>query len=211
MNGLIKVLLADDHPMFLDGVRNALQQYPTIQIVAECTDGSSVEDYIRRHPVDVAVLDINMPGANGIELAKAIRRDYPHTKVIFLTMYNTEEVGRETVFSPYTNGYVLKNSGSQVLSEAIATAFEGGRYIDPKLKDDVAVPQTSSLPAAVKLSSREKEIIRLIRAGLGNREIADQLFLSELTVKTHRKNMYQKLGVNNVAGLLQAVQSLAID
>lgn len=204
-------MLADDHPMFLEGVSNALRQFAQLQVVAECTDGHSVEAYLRKHPVDVAVLDINMPGPNGIELCRSIRQHYPHTKVVFLTMHLPSAVGNEVFFLPYTHGYVLKNSGSQVLFQAITAAFHGQQYVDPKLQETFLAPENGAPPAGIRLSSREKQIIRLIIEGKGNKEIAGELFLSELTVKTHRKNVYQKLDVNNVAGLLQAVRKLGIE
>ena len=211
MKQLIKLLLADDHPMFLEGVRNALQKFEHLQIVAECTDGRAVEQYISRHPVDVAVLDVNMPGKNGLELAKLIRKEYPHVKIVFLTMYHPAALAAEALYSPFAQGYVLKNSGSHVLCEAVEAAHAGQVYLDPKLKDVVQLPPTDFLPASIKLSSREKEIIKLILQGRGNREMAEALFISELTIKTHRKNIYNKLEVKNVAELIQVVNKKGID
>jgi DNA-binding NarL/FixJ family response regulator len=211
MKQRIKLLLADDHPMFLEGVRNALQQFDHLQIVAECTDGDAVEDYISQHPVDVAVLDVNMPGKNGIVLSKIIRKDYPHTKVVFLTMYHPGALAKENLYSPFAHGYVLKNSGSAVLCEAIESAYSGTTYLDPRLKDLVQLPPTDFIPTNIKLSSREKEIIKLVLQGKGNREIAEKLFLSELTIKTHRKNINQKLEVKNAVELVQTVNRLGID
>ena len=203
--------MADDHPMFLEGVRNALQQYEHLEVVAECTDGDEVETYISQHPVDVAVLDVNMPGKNGIVLSKIIRKDYPHTKVIFLTMYHPGALAKENLYSPFAHGYVLKNSGSAILSEAIASVYSGSTYLDPRLKDLLQLPPTDFIPSPVKLSSREKQIIKLVLQGKGNREIAEQLFLSELTIKTHRKNINQKLEVKNAVELVQTVNRLGID
>ncbi len=211
MKQLIKVLIADDHPMFLEGVRNALHQYQHLHIVAECTDGDAVEDFISRQPVDVAVLDVNMPGKNGIELSKIIRKDFPHTRVVFLTMYHPGALAKENLYTPFAHGYVLKNSGSAVLVEAIEAAYGGATYLDPRLKDVVQLPPADFMPSPVKLSSREKEIIRLVLQGKGNREIAEQLFLSELTIKTHRKNINQKLEVKNAMELVQTVNRLGID
>jgi DNA-binding NarL/FixJ family response regulator len=203
--------LADDHPMFLEGVRNALQQYEHLEVVAECTDGDEVETYISQHPVDVAVLDVNMPGKNGVVLSKIIRKNYPHTKVIFLTMYHPGALAKENLYTPFAHGYVLKNSGSAILSEAIASVYSGSTYLDPRLKDLVQLPPTDFIPSPVKLSSREKQIIKLVLQGKGNREIAEQLFLSELTIKTHRKNINQKLEVKNAVELVQTVNRLGID
>jgi DNA-binding NarL/FixJ family response regulator len=210
MNQPIRVLLADDHPMFLDGVKNALSTFEDLELVALCTDGGAVLDAINRVPVDVAVLDINMPLQNGIALAKGIRKEYPHIKVVFLTMYHPSVLGNEGIHS-YASGYVLKNSGSQVLYAAIQSAFNGERYTDPKLKDAVPNDAHEIFPDAIKLSRREKEIIRLVVEGRGSKEIADTLFLSELTIQTHRKNINRKLGVNNVPALMARIRGLDLD
>ncbi|MGN6401476.1 MAG: response regulator [Flavisolibacter sp.] len=211
MKQLIKLLLADDHPMFLEGVRNALQKFEHLQIVAECTDGDSVEAYLSQHPVDVAVLDVNMPGKNGLELAKLIRNAFPHVKVVFLTMYYPAALATEALYSPFSQGYVLKNSGSNVLCAAVEAAYAGQVYLDPKLKDVIELPPIDFLPSSVKLSSREKQIIKLIFQGKGNREMAEDLFISELTIKTHRKNIYTKLEVKNVAELMQVINKKGIE
>lgn len=211
MKQLIKLLLADDHPMFLEGVRNALQKFEHLQIVAECTDGDSVEAYLSQHPVDVAVLDVNMPGKNGLELAKLIRNAFPHVKVVFLTMYYPAALATEALYSPFSQGYVLKNSGSNILCAAVEAAYAGQVYLDPKLKDVIELPPIDFLPSSVKLSSREKQIIKLIFQGKGNREMAEDLFISELTIKTHRKNIYTKLEVKNVAELMQVINKKAIE
>ena len=211
MKQQIHLLLADDHPMFLEGVRNALQKFEHLRIVAECTDGMAVEAALNHYPVDVAVLDVNMPGKNGLELAKFIRKNYPHVKVVFLTMYHPAALAAEALFSPYSQGYVLKNSGSHILCEAVEAAHEGKMYMDPKLKDVIPLPPTDFLPSAVKLSSREKEIIKLILQGKSNREMADELFISELTIKTHRKNIYTKMDVKNVAELIQVIHKNGVE
>lgn len=204
------MLLADDHPMFLDGVRNALSTFEDIELVALCTDGDAVLDFIDKVPVDVAVLDINMPLQNGIALAKSIRNEYSHIKVVFLTMYHPSTLGNEGI-NNYALGYVLKNSGSQILYAAIQSAFKGQRYIDPKLKDVVPNETHEIFPDAIKLSRREKEIIKLVVEGRGSKEIADILYLSELTIQTHRKNINRKLGVNNVAALMIRIRGLDLD
>lgn len=210
MKQRIRVLLADDHPMFLEGVKNALSTFEDIELVALCTDGDAVLDSIAKLPVDVAVLDINMPLQNGISLAKIIQKEYTHIKVVFLTMYHPSALSKEGI-SSYALGYVLKNSGSQVLYAAIQSAFKGQRYTDPKLNDAVPNEANEKFPDTIKLSQREKEIIKLILEGKGSKEIADTLFLSELTIQTHRKNINRKLGVNNVATLMARIRGLDFD
>lgn len=189
MKQLIKLLLADDHPMFLEGVRNALQKFEHLHIVAECTDGDAVEAFLGQHPVDVAVLDVNIPGKNGLELAKLIRKAYPHVKVVFLTMYHPAALATEALYSPFSQGYVLKNSGSHVLCEAVEAAHAGRVYLDPKLKELVQLPPTDFLPSPVRLSSREKEIIKLILQGRGKlyrvlQQLLDEAIYQQFVLKT---------------------------
>lgn len=204
MNQQIKVLLADDHPMFLEGVFNALQKFQQLQVVAQCTDGAAVEKFISQSTVDVAVLDVNMPVKSGLELARLIKKEYSHIRIVFLTMYHPGALEGET-WTPLAQGYVLKNSGSQVLVEAIEAVHSGKPYLDPKLKELMPVAPAHFIPPQVKLSTREKQIIRLVVQGKGNREMAEELFISELTIKTHRKNIYEKLDIKNVAELINAV------
>jgi DNA-binding NarL/FixJ family response regulator len=111
----------------------------------------------------------------------------------------------------YISGYVLKNSGSQVLYAAIQSAYKGQRYIDPKLNEQESNEGHEPFPDDIKLSRREKEIIRMIVEGRSSKDIADALFLSELTIRTHRKNINKKLGVNNVAALMARIRGLDLD
>lgn len=210
MSEKIKVLLADDHPMFIAGVKNALQQYDNLEIVAECTDGRQVLALLHKQPVDVAVLDVNMPEASGVEVARIIQQQFPDTGVVFLTMYQPAEINPVSFRHPYALGYVLKNSGSEVLYQAILKAGAGERFLDPRLSAIVGAEQSTHRAETIKLSNREKEIIKSIMLGKTNKEIGDALFVSELTVKTHRKNIYNKLSVNNTSMLILKVQQMGI-
>lgn len=210
MSEKIKVLLADDHPMFIAGVKNALQQYDNLDIVAECTDGRQVLTLLQEQPVDVAVLDVNMPEAGGVEVARIIQQQFPDTGVVFLTMYQPAEINPVSFRHPYALGYVLKNSGSEVLYQAILKASTGERFLDPRLSAIVGAEQSAHCAETIKLSNREKEIIKAIMLGKTNKEIGDALFVSELTVKTHRKNIYNKLSVNNTSMLILKVQQMGI-
>jgi len=205
MNEPIRVLLADDHPMFVEGVQNALQVYSGLRIVAACTDGEQVLAALSEQAVDVAVLDVNMPGRSGVALARFIQKHYAGVGVVFLTMYHPSEL------QPGTHpalGYVLKNSGSEILYKAICAAAAGERFMDARLSALAGKEETAQQP--VKLSSREKEILRNVVLGKTNKEIADALFVSELTVKTHRKNIYRKLDISNVSTLIMKVQKMGL-
>ena len=201
MKQTLTILLADDHPFFTEGVSNALRDSRNYEIIATAGSGPEVMESMERKPADILLLDVNMPGINGLDLSKAIRKKWPDVKIILLTMYSPADLG----ISPETDvfdGFVLKNSGTGILLEALEQVGQGHRYMDPgagSLNPHAEDPFSKSL----KLSTREKEILQLLIAGLSNKEIASRLFLSELTIKTHRKNIMSKLGAHNLAELLR--------
>lgn len=210
MSSKLQILLADDHPLFLAGVKNALQQFEILDVVAECNNGQQVLETLQQQVVDVAVLDLNMPFLNGAEVAAHIHLQHPGVKVVFLTMYQPPDFRLVRQKYPHALGYVLKNSGSEVLFEAITAAGRGVAYLDPRMKVTMPVREEDMPLTDIRLSKREKEIIRLIVLGKTNKEIADALFVSELTIKTHRKNIYHKMEVHNLGLLILKVQKLGI-
>jgi DNA-binding NarL/FixJ family response regulator len=201
----IRILIADDHPLFIDGVLNAFRGNEQYQVAATEEDGTKVEEAVSKNQPDIILLDINLPGKDGISIAKDIRKNHPKCKIILLTMYMPADV-QIPDNATFFDGYVLKNSGTAILLAAISKVIRGYRFLDPNL-------QTSNQHGGdqfskhMKLSTREKEILRLLIGGSNNKQIADQLFLSELTIKTHRKNLMSKLGAHNLADLLRKGKS----
>lgn len=196
----IRILIADDHPFFTEGVINALRPNPQYSIVSSPYDGNLVIASIQEKQPAIILLDINLPGRDGLSLAKEIRNIWPPLRIILLTMYMPEDIQLATD-APFFDGYVLKNSGTEVLLSAITAVKEGERFLDPNIKPGNHHSQ-DNFTKQLKLSSREKEILQLLIAGHNNRQIAALLFLSELTIKTHRKNLMSKLGAHNLADLL---------
>lgn len=203
MISVIRILIVDDHPFFSAGIVNALQPYPEYQVIATLEEGNQVLDSLQTHQPDILILDINLPGITGLELLPKIRKEFPGTKIMILSMYMPEDVQLEEE-NPGFDAYVIKNSGTDTLLSALQELKNGNRFIDPIINKNNH-HSTDKFSQRLKLSSREKDIIRLLKEGLTSKEIAEKLFISQLTVQTHRKNIMTKLNVRNVAELLKKI------
>jgi DNA-binding NarL/FixJ family response regulator len=197
----IRILIADDHPFFTDGVKNSLHSSPQFEIIMTVHEGDSVAAAVKNHHPDIVLLDVNMPGKDGIEICKEIKKQSPVVKVILLTMYMPSDIQLNPE-DEMVDGYVLKNSGSDILIKALDDVSNGLRYWDPNIKS-LNHHSSDNFTNRLKLSTREKEILQLLTGGLSNKEIAARLYLSEMTIKTHRKNIMGKLDAHNLADLLQ--------
>lgn len=203
--GLTKILLIDDHKIFNDGLKSLLNEQPNFAVCAQVFQARDVFFTIQSHNPELILLDINLQGISGIDLGKKIVADFPKIKVMVLTMYNQSKL-LEEVRQAGLHGYLLKDATTPELLMAIQSVLAGNCYFDPNvtkaelLSDD---PFGDDFARRLNLTFREVEIIRLIKEGLTNEQIADELNLSFFTIKTHRKNIYFKLGINNVAELIQ--------
>lgn len=196
-----RVVIAEDHPFFSQGLATTLEQTANCRVLAQIQRGDLLLPLLKEHQPDVVVLDINLPGKDGLQLSREIKENYPTIQVILLTMYLPSEL-RINVHELAADAYILKNSGTETLLAALQALQAGGKYIDPLIQQrSTIVADTYSQRA--RLSTREKEILQLLLSGLSNPEIASKLFLSELTIKTHRKNIMHKLDAHNLAELLQ--------
>ena len=207
MEHTIKVLIADDHQMILDGLKSLLTQDDQIEVIGEAKTGEEVITKAKSAlELDVLILDINMPGKDGIEVSKELKSSFPEIKILVLTMYNRPEFIKN-LLEVGINGYILKNAGKKELIRAIKQLASGESYFGPEITkviiDSYQKNRVFNNPLSIELTDREKEIIRLIAEGLSSQEIADSLFISTHTVNTHRKNILSKLDVKNVAGIIR--------
>lgn len=192
-----RVLIADDHTIVASGVKAILDssnEYNTLGVVA---DGVEALDFVEKNKVDIVLMDINMPNMNGIECTRKLKEKWPDIKVIILTMYNRKQFIRE-LLDVGADGCVLKNNSGTELILAIERVQSGKTYFD-QLNDFVDAPKELK---EFKLGEREIEIIELIAEGETSKEIAARLYISEHTVKTHRKNIFRKVGVNDADALV---------
>jgi DNA-binding NarL/FixJ family response regulator len=191
----LSIYIADDHAIVVDGLKEILSSQPQWQVNGTARNGEEVVQLMLERKADVVILDINMPKMNGIECTGWIKKNYPQTKVIILTMF-PEKTYIDQLIKAGADGCLLKSRGSQDLLDAIDRVTNGKSYFDT-IKDFVE----EDIHPVYNLSEREIEIIRLVVNGNTSSEIADQLFLSEHTVKTHRKNIFKKLGINSISQL----------
>lgn len=197
----INVLLTDDHQIIIDGLKSLLTNQEEINVVAEASNGREALRILSLIPVDVLLMDIDMPVMNGIDALKEIRRQNSKVKVIILSMHN--EAGMiKSLIDLGANGYLLKSCSQDELIEAIKKVAAGQSYFSSDVTLALLKPAARLGPQTEILTERETEILRLIASGFSNKEIGDQLFISHRTVDTHRTNLMKKLDVNNIAGLI---------
>ena len=202
---VIQILIVDDHQMFLDGLKTLLSKEKNLNIAAEANNGKEALEILAKIPVDLVITDINMPVMSGTELTNQIKKVYPKIKVLVLTMYNDREIIHEIVMTE-AEGYILKNSNKKELLNAINRIIDHGTYYSNEvisIMTENYVVKEKIRNRTQELSTREKEIIALICQELTSAEIAEKLFLSPLTVETHRRNILRKTNSKTIVGLIK--------
>jgi len=214
-NTRIRVILADDHTLFRNGLKLLLSNNVDVQVVGEASDGNELLSLLTKLPCDVVLMDIEMPGINGFDATRIISEQYPEVKVISLSMYGEEEYYYRMIEAG-ARGFLLKSSEINEVSEAIRRVMQGGTYFSSDILYNVlknihtVVSKTDT--QALHLSQREKEVLELICRGMSNQEIADQLFISKRTVEKHRANLLAKTNTKNTAQLVMfAVENKLIE
>lgn len=208
---MIKILIADDHVIFRQGLLKLLQSAEDIMVVGETGDGDEISDIINKERPDVAILDISMPERSGFDIADEIQSKGIKTKVIFLTMHNDPLTAKKAILSS-ASGYVLKDNAFEDLLYAIRAVASGGKFISPSISDKILNSSRVKKSGNHILTERECEILRLIALGFTNKKIADKLFISVKTVETHRTKILQKLDVHTTADLVRyAIKSGLIE
>ncbi|MCD6010541.1 MAG: two component transcriptional regulator, LuxR family [Flavipsychrobacter sp.] len=201
----IKIAIADDHPLVISGLHHILNNCPDMEITGSYANGDELLAGIAKVQPDVLLLDIQMPGQTGDELAEIICEKYPDVRMLALT--NQDNVFYiKNMLRKGVDGYILKTTGEEILLEAIRTVNKGEQYIETGLQEKIiqdTLQAKKDLSADPVLSRREKEILRYIAADLTSQEIADKLFVSKRTIDNHRMSLLLKLGVKNVAGLVK--------
>lgn len=197
----LRVLIVDDHALVRAGIRSLIEGQSGFEVVGEAAQGDEVLGKVMQLQPDVVLMDIAMPGMNGIEATKLLKREFPHIHVVILTMHDDEEFFF-TLIREGASGYILKDSEPEQLVSAIRNAAKGQIYLSPavaKALMESYVMATTGLNGEnhVALTSREKDVMRLLAAGQTNREIAESLVLSRRTVEKHRQALTRKLGLSN--------------
>ncbi len=209
---IISVAIADDHPLVQKGLQNVLAGSAMLQITDCYSNGKELLAGLKQRQPEVLLLDIQMPGQTGDELAGIVGELYPNIKIIALT--NLDNIFYvKTMMRKGVLGYVLKTAREEILIDAIMTVCRGEKYIERSLREkmmDDHVASKKQLSASPILSRREKEILQLMASSLTSQEIADKLFLSKRTVENHRLNIMTKLGVHNAASLVSVAMKMGL-
>lgn len=205
----IRVVLAEDHTIVREGLRALLDVRDDIEVVAEVADGRAAVEAVTEHKPDVVIMDLGMPELNGVDATRAIRKDFPTTQVLILSMHSGEEYVRPAIRAG-ASGYLLKGSGLSDLVAAIQAVSHGDAFFSPSIAKIVlhdsrrdARPGGREPQAGDALTNREREILQLVAEGRSSPEIARQLSLSVKTVEGHRGRIMAKLDVHHVAGLVR--------
>ncbi len=199
-----RLLLIDDHQLFNEGLKSLLDKQPDLHVCGQVFQATNALPTIQRTSPHLILLDVNLQGTNGIDLGRTMLAHYPALRVLILTMYSQPKLLDEAR-RVGLHGYMLKDAATPDLLRGIRAVLAGGTHFDPNAtgapKPDG--PFTDDFAQRLNLTFREVEIIRLICEGLSNEQIATRIFISPETVKTHRKNIHFKLGINKVTDLIQ--------
>ncbi len=200
MTDKMTVLLADDHNVLRQGIAQMLEAQPDMKVIAQTGNGSDAVDLARTHKPDIVLLDINMPEMDGVEAARRIMAELPKTGIIILTMYRRDEYVFEAIKAG-ASGYLLKEVELDELLAAIRAVAQGEAVIDSAIANQVLAefrqPQKTNEAPESSLSERDIDILSLVAKGLSNQEIADQLFISEKTVRNRLSMVFKQLHVKN--------------
>jgi DNA-binding NarL/FixJ family response regulator len=206
---MTRVFLVDDHAVLREGLRALLANEPALLVVGEAADGQQLLDQLPTTPADVVLLDLHMPGLDGLATTRYLHADFPQVRVLILSM-EEHELSIGQVFEAGALGYVLKNADKGEILVAIQAVAAGKRFLcselgllvlDKLLTAPATAPAVNKLPH--ELSQREREVLQLVADGLTTQEIADKLFTSKRTVESHRQNILERTGAKNTAALVR--------
>lgn len=199
--GPYKIVLADDHAMFREGIRRIIERIEDVVVVGEVNDGLELLAILKNSCPDLVILDISMPNLRGLEAIREIKKLYPQVKVLFLTMHRQKEFIHRAL-TDGADGFLLKEDPSDELIRAVQTVRKGEKYLSP-LISDALISLTLETNESDLLTMREREVLKLLAEGKKTHEIAEMLFISVNTVRRHRHNVMEKLHVKNLADLVK--------
>ena len=199
-----KLAIVDDHQIVIDGLRSLLKGYDQYEIVIESNHPEAIPSLLQQQQIDIMLTDVMMPVMTGVELARTVKKDFPSVKIIALSMNGEGSLVNQMIEESDISGYLLKNIGQTEFINALNKIAAGGIYFsDEVLQEMLKASERKQVSDDNKLTNREVEIVRLIEKEYSNKKIAEELFLSERTVETHRKNIFRKTKTNSVIGLIK--------
>jgi DNA-binding NarL/FixJ family response regulator len=208
MRSGIKIVIADDHPVFRQGLRQVIESDPLLEVAGEASDGASAIEQVEKTGADVAVLDVDMPNGDGLEVARALKRKQLPVRIIFLTMHKNERF-LNAALDLGVKGYLLKDSVVTEIIASIKAVSAGEDYVSPALtgylinRSRRAASLIEEKPAVARLTATERRVLALIAEYKTSKEIAAELFISPRTVEQHRANISEKLGLRGSHSLIK--------
>jgi len=201
----IKVLLVDDHAIIREGLRSLLEKQPEMEVIADTDDGRKALDLVQKLLPNIVIMDISMPGLNGIEATRQITAEFPDVKVIALSIHSKRRFVAD-MLSAGATGYILKECLFDELVQAIKAVAAGGRYLSPRITDLVVSDYVKRLSATADspfeaLTTREREVLQLVAEGKSTKQIALELHVSTKTIEANRRQIMEKLDIHSVAEL----------
>jgi DNA-binding NarL/FixJ family response regulator len=207
---MIRVFLIDDHPLVLEGVRALLAGSPDLTVAGSATSAAAALAWLSANDADVVLLDVNLPDLNGIELCQKIKQAWPAVRVLGLSTFKERSYVTKMI-EQGASGYLLKNAAREEIEDAIRAAHQGRMYLNMEIASLIVAPAAADKSQrAPVLTAREKEVLALIGEGFTNQEIAEKLFISTLTVDSHRKNLLAKFSAKNTAALIKTAMDFQL-
>lgn len=204
----LRIIIADDHSLIRQGIRSVIASQPGWELCGETNNGRTAVELAQDLSPDIAVLDVTMPGLNGVDAIRLMKTASPNTKALILTMHDSDSLAEEVMLAG-GSGYLLKSDAAELLPQAIEEVASGRHFMTSQLSFQAGVqslrPEKSSQtpsPVRSRLTPREREIVQCLAEGKTNKQVADALRISLGTVETHRKNILGKLGVRSAADLV---------
>lgn len=204
----ISVVIVDDHPIVIEGLHSLLGKNKHLEVLACFTNGTGMLEFMQNNPVDVVLLDISLPDMSGVDICAFIKENYPHTRVLIISNHSERSLIMQMIQNG-ASGYLLKNSTAEELLSSIRGAIDGNLVITPEVRVILDQGISADKPQP-RLTRREREVLKMVADGMTTTCIAEELFISPLTVETHRRNLMQKFQVNNAVALIKQAMDLGV-
>lgn len=205
----IRIVICDDHPLITEGIHSFITQKEDMEVVATAGSAAELREVLEKHPADILLLDVNLPDENGIDVCMEVKKAYPELRILGLSNFNERSV-IVRMLNHGASGYLVKSESVDVVEQAIRHIFAGGVYFGKEAQHTLTSLTSTELMDMPPITKREKEVLHYLDEGLTSPMIAEKMFISSLTVDSHRKNLLRKFNVSKTISLVQRAKELGI-